>query len=150
MKGKVLIHAGWALLVATLALASAAEDPVQALAKKWTDAYNAHDRAALGALYTDNAHLMMHGDPTIKGRKNIEAFWAKDFKEGDPITKLTVTNSVNGVDMVLVHGNYEVIDRKTGKRLGYGRFAHIWDKDGKGAWRLDRDLWNQPVEAANK
>jgi ketosteroid isomerase-like protein len=91
---------------------------------------------------------MMHGEPTIKGRKKIAAFWAEDFKVGDPLTTLTVTNSVAGVDMVLVHGNYKVTDRSTGKELGSGRFAHIWTMDSKGAWLLDRDLWNQPVESS--
>jgi hypothetical protein len=28
--------------------------------------------------------------------------------------------------MVLVHGNYEVVDRTDGAEVGLGRFAHIW------------------------
>ena len=47
--------------------------------------------------------------------------------------------------MVLVHGNYQVVDRSTGAVLGFGRFAHIWH-DVDGDWELDQDLWNQPYE----
>lgn len=60
------------------------------------------------------------------------------------MTVLTVTDTVEGVDMTLVHGNYQVLNRRTGVVVGYGRFAHIWIQVG-GEWRLDRDLWNQPA-----
>ena len=89
---------------------------------------------------------MMHGSSTIKGRKAIGDFWAQDFKEGDPLTLLEVTHSVQGVDMMLVHGNYKVIDRKDGSQLGFGRFAHIWLLGEDGDWHLHLDLWNQPFE----
>jgi len=125
------------------------DSAVQTLADRWTQAYNKHDRAALGALYTERARLMMHGAPTIAGRADIGAFWAEDFKENNPLTLLTVTHSVDGIDMILVHGNYQVIDRNDGSRVGFGRFAHIWTRDAKGEWHLDRDLWqkrSEPVE----
>jgi uncharacterized protein (TIGR02246 family) len=125
----------------------AQSDEVQALADRWTEAYNTHDRETLGALYTEDAYLMMHGGPTYRGREAIAAFWAVDFTEENPITLLTVTHSINGVDMILVHGNYQVINRDTGAQHGSGRFAHIWMRNERGEWQLDRDLWNEPFEA---
>jgi uncharacterized protein (TIGR02246 family) len=133
-------------LLAWLASASLvvhAQDTVQQLADRWVSAYNKHDRSALGALYTDDAQLMMHGAATIAGRGKIEQFWAGDFKVDNPLTLLTVTHSLQGSDMTLVHGNYRVVNRKDGSELGSGRFAHVWTKDGKGDWRLDRDLWTE-------
>jgi copper(I)-binding protein len=32
--------------------------------------------------------------------------WADDMKVNNPLTVLTVTHAVNGIDMKLVHGNY--------------------------------------------
>jgi uncharacterized protein (TIGR02246 family) len=122
-----------------------AQQTVQNLADQWVQAYNKHDRAELGALYTDDARLMLHGSPTIGGRESIEEFWAGDFEDRDPLTLLTVTNAVTGTDMMLVHGNYRVVSRTDGSQLGEGRFAHLWKREGTG-WRLDRDLWNQPWE----
>lgn len=139
-----LLSVGFACLMALGATAAHAENDVQKLAEKWVQAYNAHDRAALEAVYTPDAKLMMHGSETISGKKAIGDFWAKDFQVGDPLTILRVTHSVNGIDMMLVHGDYQVVDRKDGHQLGFGRFAHIWLLDDKGDWRLDRDLWNQP------
>ncbi len=117
-------------------------DEVQQLASRWVEAYNRHDRAALGALYAPDAKLMMHGAPTYSGREDIEAFWAEDFQAGSPLTVLTITHAVEGSDMILVHGNYQVIDRETGGQVSFGRFAHIWTRDAGGPWLIDRDLWN--------
>ena len=125
--------------------ASSGED-VQALADRWTEAYNGHDREALAALYAEDALLMMHGSPTIAGRTDIGAFWAQDFQASNPLTLLTVTHAVDGLDMALVHGNYEVVNRDDGAKVGLGRFAHIWVEEPGGEWRLDRDLWLERSE----
>lgn len=119
---------------------------IQQLADNWTNAYNANDVVRLGALYTENAHLYLHELPRIEGRDSIINFWSKDMHDGSPKTILTVTHAVEGFEMALVHGNYEVIDRESGAKVGFGRFAHIWLQDKNGEWHLDRDLWNQPVD----
>lgn len=136
-----------AALLAPLA-ANAAEDVTpQDLADRWTEAYNAHNPAGLADLYDPNAVMMLHGALTLRGRQAIHDYWVEDFREGNPITTLTVSNVVEGVDMMLVHGNYQVIERNDGTLLGQGRYAHIWLLDADGNWMLDRDLWNEPVQA---
>jgi ketosteroid isomerase-like protein len=151
MKIARLLRVGVALGLSVAALTAsaqrAASSDVQELASRWTSAYNKHDRAALGALYADGARLMMHGAATIAGRQAIEEFWAGDFEDSDPLTLLKVTHSVTGSDMLLVHGDYEVISRTDGSELGGGRFAHLWTRGDRGEWRLDRDLWNEPFDA---
>jgi uncharacterized protein (TIGR02246 family) len=124
----------------------ATADEVAELASRWTTAYNQHDRNALQALYTNDARLMMHGAPTIAGRAAIGAFWAQDFGQSNPLTLLKVTHALTGIDMVLVHGNYEVVDRTDGTKVGLGRFAHIWTATRDGGWQLDRDLWFERSE----
>ena len=121
-----------------------AQDNVQRLADQWTASYNLHDIAGLGAMYTETAHLMMHGAPTHIGREAIVEFWTKDIADGNPLMLLTVTHSIDGVDMTLVHGNYQVVDHEDGSILGQGRFAHIWILTANGEWKLDRDLWAPP------
>lgn len=134
------------LLASHLSIAQERPDHQQ-LADQWIMAYNDHNPSALSNLYTEDAHLMMHGGPTIKGQEAIGEFWAQDFTEDNPITTLRVTHSLEGADMVLVHGDYQVINRNTGILLGQGRFAHMWNQDDGGEWRLDRDLWNEAFEA---
>lgn len=147
MKPRTLLSVMLPAILVAAAWSAQAQTDVQLLADEWVRAYNSHDRDALSELYTDDARLMVHGSPTLTGRNSIQEFWAADFEEGDPLTLLDVTNSVTGLDMVLVHGDYRVIDRQDGIELGSGRFAHLWTRDGSGEWRLDRDLWNQPYEA---
>ena len=148
MKGskslRMIAAAGIAALTAGVA---ASAQSVQELADRWTSAYNSHDEAALGALYTDSAQVYVHGQPSYVGRESIQAFWAGDMQVDNPLTVLTVTHAVDGVDMKLVHGDYQVIGRDTGVPLGGGRFAHIWLLGPDGEWYLDRDLWNQPYTA---
>lgn len=152
MKPTTVLHLSFAaacLLLATFSAAAqrASQADVQELAERWATAYNKHDRAALGAVYGDDARLMMHGATTIAGRAAIEEFWAGDFADRDPLTLLKVTHSVTGSDMVLVHGDYEVVSRTDGSELGGGRFAHVWTRGGpRNEWRLDRDLWNEPFD----
>jgi len=145
MKARILITAALTAAFALNGLAAHAQTSVQQLADRWAQAYNTHDREALGALYSPRARLMLHGSPTITGRDSIEDFWVADMQEGDPLTLMTVTNSVTGADMMLVHGDYRVVDRADGALLGFGRFAHLWRRNGAD-WELDRDLWNQPWE----
>ena len=138
---------------AVLAFAGAAQAQtvnVDELAARWTAAYNQASADAVANLYSPNAELYVHGDQRYVGRTDIRAYWAEDMGVKNPLTVLTVTDSVVDPEMVLVHGNYQVLNRLTGVPQGFGRFAHIWVKDAQGAWRLDRDLWNQPAASAAK
>lgn len=135
--------------VAIAASSSEEVDP-QALADLWTQAYNTHNPSALADLYGDDAIMMLHGSLTLRGKQAIHDYWVDDFSEGNPITTLTVTNVIEGADMRLVHGNYQVIERNDGTLLGQGRYAHIWLLDEAGNWLLDRDLWNEPASAYPK
>jgi uncharacterized protein (TIGR02246 family) len=145
MSGKFFFPA--LLLVATTVNAAIAGFDSQELANRWTTAYNEHNPAKLAELYDENAVVMLHGSLTLKGRQAIHDYWVEDFRESNPITTLTVTNTIEGSDMVLVHGNYEVIDRNDGTLLGQGRYAHIWLLDEAGNWELDRDLWYEPANS---
>lgn len=133
---------------AMLAFAGAAQAQtvnVDELAARWTAAYNQGAPDAVAALYSPTAELYVHNDQRYVGRADIRAYWAEDMGVKNPLTVLTVTDSVVDPEMILVHGNYQVLNRSSGVPQGFGRFAHIWVKDAQGAWRLDRDLWNQPV-----
>jgi len=132
------------LLISFASFSVFAQEDAQSLANSWITAYNAHNTAELRNLYSNDAVLMLHGEETRRGRDDIGAYWAQDFREGNPITTLTVTHSINGNEVILVHGNYQVIDRESGLLLGSGRYAHLWMLNDDQVWELDRDLWNDP------
>ena len=69
----------------TLAQQTNTPDPqlrqvVDALTKKFTDAFDNNDAAALAALYTEDAVLVNATGP-IYGREAIEKYWADVFKQ---------------------------------------------------------------------
>ena len=146
MNSSTLIRTCLALVVCFTA--QARKRAFQTLADSWAEAYNKHDRSALGgALYTEDALLMMHGAATVSGRNEIADFWSGDFQADNPLTLLKVTQTVQGSDMALVHGDYRVVSRDDGSALSQGRFAHIWTASSNGDWRLDRDLWDERFDA---
>ncbi|AKH42518.1 SnoaL-like domain protein [Croceibacterium atlanticum] len=122
-------------------LAAQEEVTVQDLADRWTAAYNQADVDAIAALYGPNAELYIHNEGRYVGRDSIRDYWLGDVNRSNPITVLNVTDSVRDSEMMLVHGNYQVLDRTNGVPLGAGRFAHIWILGEDGAWHLDRDVW---------
>jgi ketosteroid isomerase-like protein len=123
---------------------SASPDPtVDELAARWTSSYNNRNAEAIAGLYAPGAELYVHKEGRYVGRDAIRAYWAQDFNVLNPMTVLTVTDSVVDAEMMLVHGNYQVLNRTTGVPQTRGRFAHIWIRDASGKWLLDRDLWNQ-------
>jgi len=134
-----------ALALAVAGAASAQDVSIPELASRWTAAYNQGNAEALAALYSPNAEVYIHGDQRLIGRADIKAYWAKDMGIQAPMTVLTVTDTVVDTQMMLVHGNYQVLNRITGVQEGLGRFAHIWVRNSAaGPWMLDRDLWIDP------
>lgn len=144
MKKKLLSYVVSACFMLVAGHGMAQDVTAQDLADSWIRAYNAHNGAELASLYSENSVLMLHGEETVRGRQDIGAYWAEDFREGNPITTLAVTHAINGHDLILVHGNYQVIDRESGLSLGSGRFAHMWMMNEDEVWELDRDLWHDP------
>jgi uncharacterized protein (TIGR02246 family) len=134
------VFVGVMLLQPGFALAQAAPK-VQELANRWTAAYNQANADNVASLYSPQAELYIHGEGRYVGRQDIRDYWGADMRVSNPITVLTVTDSVVDEEMMLVHGNYQVIDRTTGVPVGGGRFAHIWVLAQDGKWLLDRDIW---------
>lgn len=137
----LVFAAALAISAAGAAAAQSAAPQVQDLANRWTSAYNQGNADTVAALYSPSAELYIHHEGRYAGRANIRAYWADDLRRSAPITVLTVTDSVTDDEMILVHGNYQVLNRQTGVPLGGGRFAHIWLKQANGQWALDRDVW---------
>ena len=94
----------------------------------------------------------MHGSPTIVGRNKIEAFWADDFLASNPITVLSVTHALEGADMVLVHGNYEVVDRDRGvdRRVEPAALLLFRDRGGRAVPRRGLRIARGPRHTLRK
>ena len=141
MKQFSCLGMGMAILLASSGVPAQSPVDAQVLADLWTTAYNDHDGEALAALYTEGAELLAYGEQALTGREAIRSFWASDFGEGNPLTLLNVAQTVDGSDMMLVQGEYDVVDRDGGDTLVSGGFVQIWRLVDSGEWRIDRELW---------
>ena len=141
MKQFSCLGMGMAILLVSSGVPAQSPVDAQVLADLWTTAYNDHDGEALAALYTEGAELLAYGERALTGREAIRSFWASDFGEGNPLTLLNVVQTVEGSDMVLVQGEYDVVDRDGGDPLVSGGFIQIWRLSDSGDWRIDRELW---------
>ena len=145
MKHLHALAAAAAIGLASAGLHAHSPSDAQALADLWTHAFNSRDVGAVAALYRDDAELSQHNALTLVGRDDIRAHWKTDLAHGNLLALLTVTSTLDGIDMTLVHGTYELMDRASGAAMDAGHFAQIWRLDGD-QWRIDRDVWSDDAE----
>lgn len=115
----------------------------------WYKAYNAHDAAALAALYADDAVLYMPGQAIVRGRDAIKAAYQKDV---DASAKANLTSNVGSGSEAGASGDlgwetstFTVTD-KSGKTVDTGKYFTMFArKDGK--WWIVRDIWNSDAAA---
>ena len=115
---------------------TAAADEVTAA---WVKAFNAGDAAAVGALYTEEAHSMPPGGGPVTGRTSIEAYWREDMGSGGIVTTLTPNDSVMQGDLLHVDGTYEV-KAKDGLSLAKGQYQQLWDH-ADNQWKVQHEVW---------
>lgn len=112
------------------------------LDQAWQKAYNAGDAAALAALYTPDAELMVPGAEPASGTKAIQALYAADAAQGAKIT-LTQAEVVDLGDYAFETGGW-VANGADGKHLDHGTFVTLYKKVG-GAWKIYRDTSNSSM-----
>ena len=112
-------------------------DVAQRLTSSWTEAYNAGDAKALGALYAQDAVLSTVQEGSFSGPMAIELFWVRDFGGAKPSSTLTLTDVYVSGELAHLEGEYKVSDRGTETE---GRYVQLWMQEGN-AWRFHREMW---------
>ena len=110
------------------------------ISKKWNEAYNNHDAAAIGALYTEDA-VQVNPDGFVYGRKAIENWLADMFKSWQPKnhTSTIDPHSVRmlGPDNLTRSGEWSETGKgKNGEDVPIkGYFSEIDTREGDG-WKI--------------
>ena len=105
-------------------------------------AYNAGDAAAVAALYTPDAKLMVPGAEPGSGAKAIEKLIAGDIAQGGKLT-LKTGDVVGFGDYALETGS-GVANSPGGKHMDHGPYLTLFKKSGSG-WKISRDIWNSSM-----
>jgi len=115
---------------------------IEKLVQAWQDAYNAGDAAAVTALYTTDAKLLVPGAEPGTGPKAIQELIAADIALGGKLT-LTLVDVVGFGDYALETGSW-VATSPDGKHLDHGPYLVLYKKAG-GGWKMYRDIWNSSM-----
>ena len=118
------------------------------ISKKYDEAVNNNDAAAIAALYTEDAVFVSDRGP-VYGRKAIEKWYADGFQERHPTNHIGKAEQdsahVIGTagDQIWRNGEWsESGQGKTGETIqtkGYG--SAIYNREGDG-WKISMLTWN--------
>ena len=110
----------------------------------WEKAYNAGDAAAVTALYTTDAILMVPGSEPGSTPKAIQALIAADIALGGKLA-LTTADVVGFGDYALETGSW-VATVPDGKVVDRGPYLTFYKK-AEGGWKIYRDMWTSSMPA---
>jgi ketosteroid isomerase-like protein len=85
----------------------------------------------------------------MRGRQNIEAFWAGARQQGFKSVSLVV-NSVEVIDgHALELGTYTLVVQPPGQGeiTDRGKYMVLWRRQADGTWKLYRDMFNTSMPA---
>ena len=110
---------------------------VRAAHDAYVAAWNARDRAALAALFAEDARVSF-GEETMEGRARIHERWLTP--EAGKVSDLVMTPervTVSG-DEVTESGTATLRFRRGDGSIGSerGRYEHVWARQPDGAWKL--------------
>ena len=120
------------------------KDVIQAREDAWSAAYNANDAAAIGAIYEEDAVLILPGGEPINGRAAIEEALASFFPVlkdlslmADDVRPLGENHAVE-----VGHGDYMAVGEDGTLTPTSINYVVVWHKGDDGVWRYATDIFN--------
>ena len=129
---------------ATTAAAAAVRAQIEQATARFTETFNRGDVAAIASMYDTAGVVLAPNAPPMRGRQNIEAFWAGARQQGFKTVNLTV-NSVELIgDHAIELGSYALVFQPPGQgeMTDRGKYLVIWRRQADGTWKLYRDMFN--------
>ncbi len=117
---------------------------IEAVVRRWMEAYRSGDAAQLAALYTDDALLLPPDAEMVRGKEGIQqlfgAFMASGVKE---INLSIVEVESDGGQFAHEVGTAELVIRPGGQpeMRATGKYVVIWKREGD-TWKLHVDIFN--------
>ena len=112
--------------------------------RRFEQAFNRGDAAAVAALYTEDAALLPPGADMVTGRQGARALWQGAYEFGARNLSLRpVSFEAYGDAAGREIGRFALDAPVQGRRTARveGKYVVVWKKTADG-WRLDTDIWN--------
>jgi uncharacterized protein (TIGR02246 family) len=136
---RILLPIVFAIALVSPALAQKAE--IEALNKKFIEAFQKGDFAAVASLYTKDATVLPPGMPMAHGSAAIEAL-CKSFGEQVSDPRLTTVDVKElGPSAAREIGTYSLNTKSSPVKELSGKYVVVWEKVGN-EWKLSTDIWN--------
>ena len=130
-----------ALLVATVGGSSGQQrtDPaLNKLADAFAEAFNAKDAPRVAAFYAEDAIVMPPDQPMVRGRQNIEAYYARGFRQDISNFRLAPMESAIAGAHAFEAGASSLTERRG---TTSGKYVVIYTRvDGQ--WKIAYDIFN--------
>lgn len=117
---------------------------IREIIEAWEKSANAKDASGIAALYAENATLLPPGQPAIKGRQNILAFWQGFFDAGASDAKLKSSEIVGSDAFVYEIGEYSaMMPQPTGGTApGTGKYLVVYERQSDGKLKMVADMFS--------
>lgn len=139
MRSAWLIAAVLLVLAPGLSDGQSKTDPtLDKLAVAFAAAYNAHDAAKVAAFYAEDGVLMVPAQPMIKGRDNIESYYASIFGQRAGRLRLTpLESAITGAHAFEMGAAVATL----GPLSDNGKYVIIY-KRVRNEWKIAYDIFN--------
>ncbi len=115
---------------------------IRAISDAWEDAARTGDPDAVTALYTEDGIIQPAGEPPVRGREALAAYFADGFREPFDITLTT--------DFVVISDARDMAYEFGTSFEGQGKFMVVYRRvDGQWLIAADSWSWNSPRAASN-
>lgn len=128
---------------------AAVRTQIEQATARFSEAFNRGDAAALAAMYDTGAVVLAPNAPPMRGRQNIQAFWAGARQQGFRTLEL----AVGSVEVIGNHaidlGTYTMVIQPPGQAetTDRGKYMVLWRRQEDGSWKLYRDMFNTSMPA---
>lgn len=142
------------LLICTAVVAHAQQSvrkTIEVNNRKFIEAFNSGDAAAVGSMYASNARLLPPNSPAIEGQQNIQAFWQNFISMGVKIIKLDIAHMETSGNIAIEVGRYTLTIPGAGgiTTTDEGKYVVVWKRQGRN-WKLAVDIFNTSLPAPGR
>ena len=145
MKRQLLVSL---LIICAASLAQAqqsARTAIEANTKKFTEAFNKGDAAAVANMYTTDARMLPPNSEIVEGRLNIQKFWQDAITAGMKLVTLETLHVETQGNIAVEIGRYTTTVPAGGITItDNGKYVVVWKREG-GSWKLAVDIFNTSV-----
>lgn len=118
-----------------------------AVTRAFEETFASDDAAAMAALFTEDAEILTQERPTVRGRHNIQQYFAEQMSPAMMFDETTDMSLVRG-DFALETGSYTFRNTRRGDDAENGKYMHVWRRSDD-HWKLYRAMYNtdEPTKA---